>query len=76
MTTRTEHLTWCKERALEYVDTGRLDDALSSFMSDLRKHDDTADELAGFGPVFATEGISAVLANDKAKVRRLIEGVG
>lgn len=43
---RAEHLTWCKQRALEYVDRGELDNALASLMSDLRKHPQTADHGA------------------------------
>lgn len=39
--TRTEHLAWCKERALEYVDNSDLKQAFNSIMSDLRKHPET-----------------------------------
>lgn len=39
---RAEHLAWCKQRALEYVDLGELADALVSMTSDLQKHPDTA----------------------------------
>ena len=39
--TRAEHLAWCKERALAYVDQGDVQDAIASLMSDLRKHDET-----------------------------------
>lgn len=45
--TRAEHMTWCKTRALEYVDMGDLDQALASMLSDLRKHDETASHVAG-----------------------------
>ncbi len=38
---RTEHIDWCKQRALEYVDRGDLDEAMASMCSDLGKHDDT-----------------------------------
>ncbi len=41
--TRTDHLAWCKARALEYVDTGDLPQALASMYSDLGKHPDTQD---------------------------------
>ena len=40
--TRAEHLNWCKARALDYVVHGDLDQALVSMLSDLSKHDDTA----------------------------------
>ena len=39
--TREEHLTWCKERALEYVDSGDLQSAYASMASDLNKHPET-----------------------------------
>ncbi len=38
---RKEHLEWCKQRALEYVDAGDLNQALASMSSDLRKHEET-----------------------------------
>lgn len=40
--TRQEHLKWCKKRALEYVDRGKLTDAWASMLSDLGKHPETA----------------------------------
>ena len=46
MSTRTEHITWCKDRALAYVDAGEPGNALASIMSDLRKHPGTADHGA------------------------------
>ena len=39
--TRQEHLDWCKERALEYVDMNDLQQAYASMMSDLGKHPET-----------------------------------
>lgn len=42
--TRDEHLKWCKQRALEYLQPGEyfsLDDAMASMASDLGKHDET-----------------------------------
>ncbi len=38
MMTRSEHLAWCKKRALEYVDSGELSEAMASMLSDLGKH--------------------------------------
>ena len=38
---RTEHLQWCKERALEYVDKDELVNAFASMGSDLDKHSET-----------------------------------
>lgn len=40
---RTEHLEWCKQRALEFLDKGDLDQALASFASDMSKHPETGD---------------------------------
>lgn len=39
--TREEHLAWCKQRALEYVDTGDTANAYASMASDLSKHPET-----------------------------------
>jgi hypothetical protein len=36
--TRAEHLAWAKQRALEYLDRGELDNAFASMVSDCRKH--------------------------------------
>jgi len=44
--TRNEHLEWCKERALEYVDTGDLENAWGSMCSDLTKHPETVNHSA------------------------------
>lgn len=38
---RSEHLDWCKQRALQYCNMHDLDNALASFMSDLGKHEET-----------------------------------
>lgn len=40
---RSEHLAWCKDRALEYVRAGQHTQAWASFMSDMGKHTKTAD---------------------------------
>jgi hypothetical protein len=41
MTTKAEHIAYCKERALEYVDAGDLINAYSSMVSDLNNHPET-----------------------------------
>jgi hypothetical protein len=38
---RAEHLAWCKQRALEYVDQGDLQNAFASMASDMSKHPET-----------------------------------
>lgn len=39
--TRLQHMAWCKERALQYCDSGKPHEALASILSDLRKHPET-----------------------------------
>lgn len=43
---RNEHLQWCKDRAMEYVDKGEVADGIASFMSDMTKHPETDDHSA------------------------------
>lgn len=43
MQPRSQYLEWCKKRALACVDQGHLQQALSSMISDLRRHPKTAD---------------------------------
>lgn len=43
---REEHLQWCKDRALEYVKLGQMQDAFVSFGSDMNKHPETSDHSA------------------------------
>ncbi len=43
---RSEHLQWCKDRAIEYVNSNDMQPAFASFMSDMSKHPETADHLA------------------------------
>ncbi|KKQ46457.1 MAG: hypothetical protein US63_C0001G0025 [Candidatus Moranbacteria bacterium GW2011_GWC2_37_8] len=40
--TRQEHMDWCKKRALEYIERGDLENAMTSMFSDLGKHTETA----------------------------------
>ena len=73
---RAEHLAWCKQRALVYVDRGDLVNGLASFVSDMRNHPET--ELYINSPaillLFAIDGVGGVEANDPARLRRFIEG--
>ena len=58
-TTREEHMTWCKKRAHEYLDTGDAKNAVTSMMSDLNKHEGTrsvAEATAMLGMMAAMEG--------------------
>ncbi len=38
---RSEHLQWCKDRAIEYCDNGDPQQAYQSMTSDLGKHPET-----------------------------------
>lgn len=67
--TRAEHLTWCKERALVYVQQGDLAHAVASMTSDLQKHPETVktpNEVLALGMMEVPNGAAAV--------RRWIEG--
>jgi hypothetical protein len=72
MRTREEHLAWCKQRALEYVDAGDLANAVASMGSDLQKHPETGNNsslayLMRLGMMYYDQG-------DPTAVRRWIEG--
>lgn len=38
---RSEHLQWCKDRALVYIQHGDIEQGITSMMSDMRKHPET-----------------------------------
>lgn len=46
MSSRKEHLEWCKKRALEYINMGQIGPAWSSMISDLSKHPETVGHLS------------------------------
>jgi hypothetical protein len=70
--TRAEHLAWCKQRALEYVERGKLIDALASMGSDLDKHAET------YGHAGIRLGLELWLIGGELRtpvgMRRFIEG--
>jgi hypothetical protein len=66
---RAEHLTWCKARALEYLDEGDLTNAVASMMSDLGKHPDFT-----VSPALVQLGVFYIAHDDEAGVRHWIEG--
>lgn len=72
MKDRTEHMAWCKQRALEYADRGDLVNALASFASDVRKDEST--DTPAVTTLIAMEGMRLVMVNDIAGMRRFIEG--
>ena len=69
--TRDEHLKWCKDRALEYVDNDDLNQAMASMMSDLGKHEGTAGHAAG--PLMFSMFANGMLST-ASEMRQFIEG--
>lgn len=43
---RSEHLQWCKNRAMQYINAGDVPGGLASFISDMSKHKETEDHSA------------------------------
>lgn len=69
--TRQEHLQWCKDRALEYVERGDITNAIASMSGDLRKHPETQDHAGiQLGMMLLVGG----RMNTKEDARRFIEG--
>jgi hypothetical protein len=61
--TREEHLAWCKARALEYVERGELEHAVTSFGASLTRHPGTdffCRPLIVIGLITVTRGPAAV----------------
>lgn len=70
-TTREEHLKWCKQRALEYVDNNDPNNAYASMCSDLTKHHETEDHPAIM--LGMTMKMSGLLETSN-EMRKFIEG--
>lgn len=70
---RAEHMAWCKQRALEYVDAGKNVEAVTSMVSDLRKHDETRDHAA-IALVIPLMAIGEFDSHQTERTRRFIEG--
>jgi hypothetical protein len=66
---RKEHLEWCKQRALEYVERGELPGAVASMCSDYGQHDDNGP----MDPMLVMLGMMEI-QNGAGAVRRWIEG--
>lgn len=71
MTDRAEHLAWCKQRALEYLDAGDLQNAVASMGSDLSKHPETAGRHNSPLLMLAMQHL---IDRDEGAIRRWIEG--
>lgn len=70
MENRAEHLQWCKKRAIEYLNQNDIQQAAASFMSDMRKNEDTAKSMS-----FGDSLIMMELMNpNKESMRRCING--
>lgn len=70
--TREEHLAWTKERALEYVAAGDLQNAVASMASDLVKHEAWRDSLAM--SLLILDAVLFAIPDGASAVRRWIEG--
>ena len=46
--TEEEHLEWAKERAFMYLDEGDINQAKSSFTSDISKHEALKESISSF----------------------------
>jgi hypothetical protein len=68
--TRDEHLAWSKQRALEYLDRGELENAVASMGSDLSKHPDCKDVADNLMPL----GLHYLFKHDSDGIRRWIVG--
>jgi hypothetical protein len=71
MKTREEHLEWCKTRARDYLAKRDITNAVTSMLSDLRKHPETEKSSGG---VLAMLGIMTIQNGDLEGARRFIEG--
>ena len=71
MTTRQEHMKWCKQRALAYVDAGDSSQAFASMASNLSKHPETEGHIAiNLGMMLLLSGNLST----KREMREFIEG--
>lgn len=68
--TRQEHMEWCKQRALEYVDTDPQG-AYASMVSDLGKHPETANHV---GIQLGMMQMIGGMLSTPAEMRKFIEG--
>lgn len=68
--TRTEHLQWCKDRALQYL-PGTPEQAFASMASDLQKHPETEGHI---GVQLGMMQMMTGMLKDHESMRRFIEG--
>jgi len=67
---RKTHLEWCKKRAHEYLARGDIPNAVTSMLSDMNKHPETALN----NPTLAMLGMLAVQSGSETEARRFIDG--
>jgi len=68
---RREHLQWCKDRAMEYVNDNNITDGIASFMSDMGKHPETEGHSAlPLGMMLMMNGS----LNTKTEAEKFIQG--
>ena len=70
MSERDEHMAWCKQRALDYLELGDVPSAISSMLSDLSKHPETVE----IGIAMSGYGLFMAMNRDEDDARRFIEG--
>lgn len=75
MTTRAEHMAWCKKRALLDIDCGDLAGAVASLISDMAKHPETLQvAMLPSTQLLVTRGMGLALAGDSKGLRAWVEG--
>lgn len=72
MTTREEHLAWCKQRALEILDQGDLAGACASMLSNVGKWD--GGQLYDQVELAVMSKDAAMFCQTQADMRNWIEG--
>lgn len=68
MTTRAEHIKWAKDRAIELLEAGDWQEAITSMLSDLSKHEETA----RLGETMAIIGMFEIMNGNDESARRFI----
>lgn len=71
MTTRAEYLAWCKQRVHEYLERGDIKNGVTSMLSDMQKHEETA--LPNNSPL-AMLGMMAIMSGDLREAQRFVDG--
>ena len=74
MRTREEHLKFCKDRAMEYVNKGNLLEGVTSMMSDLGQHPETAESAGGALAMLGLMACQQAQSGDREGVVRYIQG--